>query len=119
MCIIYLFAGTAKLTGPAWWDGTALWMALGNMEYQSLDMTWLADWPQMMNLMTHVTVFWEIFVLRAGLAARHAARRVAVGDPAAHGHRHLPGNGHLRSGHVDRQHGIYSTGIRAIVVALE
>ncbi|MBI3840249.1 MAG: HTTM domain-containing protein [Planctomycetia bacterium] len=61
MCVIYLFAGTAKLTGPAWWDGTALWMALGNLEYQSLDMTWMADWPRLINLMTHVTVFWEIF----------------------------------------------------------
>ena len=61
MCIIYLFAGTAKLTGAAWWDGTALWMALGNMEYQSLDMTWLVDWPWLINLMTHVTVYWEIF----------------------------------------------------------
>ncbi len=61
MCIIYLFAGTAKLTGPAWWDGTALWMALGNLEYQSLDMTWMADWPRLINLMTHVTVYWEIF----------------------------------------------------------
>ena len=60
LCIIYWFAGTAKLTGPAWWDGTALWMALGNMEYQSLDMTWLADWPRSINLMTHVTVYWEI-----------------------------------------------------------
>jgi hypothetical protein len=60
MCVIYFFAGTAKLTGAAWWDGTALWMALGNMEYQSTDMTWLADWPTMINIMTHVTVFWEL-----------------------------------------------------------
>jgi hypothetical protein len=61
LCIIYLFAGTAKLTGAGWWDGTAMWMALGNMEYQSLDMTWLADWPRLINFMTHVTVYWEIF----------------------------------------------------------
>ena len=61
MCIIYLFAGTAKLVGPAWWDGTALWMAMGNMEYQSLDMTWLANWPRLINLMTHVTIVWEVF----------------------------------------------------------
>lgn len=60
LCIIYLFAGMAKLTGPAWWDGTALWMALGNMEYQSLDMTWLANWPRLINVMTHVTIFWEL-----------------------------------------------------------
>ncbi|REK15819.1 MAG: HTTM domain-containing protein [Planctomycetota bacterium] len=61
MCVIYLFAGLAKLTGQAWWDGTALWMAFGNMEYQSMDMTWMANHPYLINVMTHVTVFWEIF----------------------------------------------------------
>jgi hypothetical protein len=60
MCIIYLFAGMAKLTGQAWWDGTALWMAFGNMEYQSMDMTWMAGYPLLINVMTHVTVFWEL-----------------------------------------------------------
>jgi hypothetical protein len=60
MCVIYLFAGMAKLTGPAWWDGTALWMAFGNMEYQSMDMTWMAAFPLLINLMTHVTIFWEL-----------------------------------------------------------
>lgn len=63
MCIIYLFAGMAKLTGQAWWDGTAMWMALGNLEYQSLDMTWMSEWPKMMNLMAHVTIIWEISYL--------------------------------------------------------
>lgn len=61
MCVIYMFAGMAKLTGAAWWDGTAMWMALGNMEYQSTDMTWMADWPRTLNLLSHVTVFWELF----------------------------------------------------------
>jgi hypothetical protein len=61
MCVIYMFAGMGKLSGGAWWDGTAMWMAFGNREYQSLDMTWMADWPQLMNLMSHVTVFWELY----------------------------------------------------------
>ncbi len=60
MCVIYLFAGMAKLTGAAWWDGTALWMAFGNMEYQSMDMTWLVEYPLLINVMTHVTVAWEL-----------------------------------------------------------
>jgi len=37
-----------------------MWMALGNLEYQSLDMVWIAQWPLLINLLTHVTVFWEI-----------------------------------------------------------
>lgn len=61
MCVIYMFAGMGKLTGPAWWDGNAMWMAFGNLEYQSLDMTWMAEWPRAMNLMAHVTVYWELF----------------------------------------------------------
>lgn len=61
MCVIYLFAGMAKLQGAAWWDGTAMWIALGNYEYQSLDMTWLAHWPQVINLLTQVTIFWEVY----------------------------------------------------------
>lgn len=60
MCIIYLFAGTSKLMGPTWWDGSAMWFALGNYEYQSLDMTWLSNWPRTISVLSHVTIFWEI-----------------------------------------------------------
>ncbi|MGE3408440.1 MAG: HTTM domain-containing protein [Pirellulales bacterium] len=60
MCVIYFFAGIGKLQGVSWWDGTAMWQAFANLEYQSLDMTWMSGWPRVINLMTHVTVFWEI-----------------------------------------------------------
>ena len=60
MCIIYLFAGMAKLSGQAWWDGTAMWLAIGNFEYQSIDITWLANWPRLIDFMTHLTIFWEL-----------------------------------------------------------
>ncbi len=60
LCIIYFYAGTAKLMGPAWWDGTAMWKAVASLEYQSLDMTWLAHWPILLNVLTHVTIFWEL-----------------------------------------------------------
>ena len=38
-----------------------MWKAIANQEYQSLDMTWMADWPRLLNLATHVTIFWEVF----------------------------------------------------------
>jgi len=60
MCVIYLFAGMGKLAGESWWDGTALWGALANYEYQSIDVTWLAEWPLTINVMTHLTLFWEL-----------------------------------------------------------
>lgn len=64
MCIIYFFSGAAKLVGSpfggAWWDGTAVWWAVAIPEYQSLDMSWLADWPFVVAAVTYITVFWEL-----------------------------------------------------------
>jgi len=60
MCIIYLFAGSSKLQGTAWWNGQAMWMVLGNLEYQYLDMTWLAWHPWLVELLSQLTVFWEL-----------------------------------------------------------
>jgi len=59
LCVIYLFAGMAKLEGANWQAGTAVWWAVANLEYQSLNMTWLARWPMLVALATHLTVFWE------------------------------------------------------------
>jgi hypothetical protein len=60
MCVIYFFAAIGKLQGVSWWEGRALWLALANYEYQSWDMTWLAQWPAVLELATHLTVFWEL-----------------------------------------------------------
>ena len=60
MCVIYLFAALGKLQGVTWWDGTAMWLALANYEYQTLDLTGLAAWPLLINFLTHVTLAWEL-----------------------------------------------------------
>lgn len=60
ICVIYFFAGVSKLQGQAWWNGEAMWLAFANLEYQTTDMTWLAAYPWLVNVMTHVTVLWEI-----------------------------------------------------------
>ncbi|MCA9232610.1 MAG: hypothetical protein KDA57_18315 [Planctomycetales bacterium] len=61
LCIIYLFSGLAKLLGENWQAGSAVWWAVANYEYQSLSATWLASWPVLVGLATHITVFWELF----------------------------------------------------------
>lgn len=61
LCVIYLFSALAKLGGENWQAGTAVWWAVANLEYQSLDMTWLANWPVLVALATHVTILWELF----------------------------------------------------------
>lgn len=60
MCVIYFFAGISKLQGEAWWNGEAMWRAFANYEYQSMDMTWMAWHPRLMELATHVSVAWEL-----------------------------------------------------------
>jgi Vitamin K-dependent gamma-carboxylase len=60
MCIVYFFAGASKLQGAAWWNGQAMWMAFGNLEYQSVDMTWTAWHPWSVELLSHFTVLFEL-----------------------------------------------------------
>lgn len=61
LCIIYLFGGLSKSRGQMWWDGTAMWYAVGNLEYQSIDTTWIVRYPRFFSFMTHLTLFWEVF----------------------------------------------------------
>jgi hypothetical protein len=61
LCIVYLFGGLGKMRGELWWDGSAMWYSVANLEYQSLDMTWLLHFPWLAALLSHLTMFWETF----------------------------------------------------------
>jgi uncharacterized membrane protein YphA (DoxX/SURF4 family) len=61
LCVMYLFSGIAKIEGATWKLGTAMWWSAANYEYQSIDLTWLANWPLVVALLTHMTVFWELY----------------------------------------------------------
>lgn len=61
LAIVYLFSGLAKAEGASWQAGTAVWGAVASYEYQSFDMTWMADWPILVAVLTHATVAWELF----------------------------------------------------------
>ena len=60
MCIVYLFAGLGKLQGETWWNGQAIWYSLASYEYQTLDMTWMANHMWLVSLITLFTVAWEV-----------------------------------------------------------
>jgi len=60
LCIIYFFAGTGKLLGDTWWNGEAIWGAFASYEYQTVDMTWMANFPLVMNAITLVALIWEV-----------------------------------------------------------
>ncbi len=60
LCVVYFFSGSGKLFGASWWEGTALWGAAANLQYQTLDLTGLARHPLVVNAVTLATLFWEV-----------------------------------------------------------
>lgn len=63
LCAIYFWAGFAKLKGPSWWTGEAMWRVIANEEYQTMDLTWMAWVPWLPFLIAHVTIAWEVFFI--------------------------------------------------------
>ncbi|NDH93677.1 MAG: hypothetical protein EBZ13_03895 [Planctomycetia bacterium] len=59
LCVVYFFSGAGKLFGASWWEGTALWGAVANSQYRTLDLTFLAWHPLLTNALTLGTLFWE------------------------------------------------------------
>lgn len=60
LCVVYFFSGTGKLFGASWWEGTALWGAIANDRYRTLDLRGLAGHPLVVNALTLVTLWWEV-----------------------------------------------------------
>jgi hypothetical protein len=60
LCVVYFFSGSGKLLGASWWEGVALWGAAANVQYRTLDLTWLARHPLLLNAITLATLFWEV-----------------------------------------------------------
>jgi predicted DCC family thiol-disulfide oxidoreductase YuxK len=58
--LIYAMAGLAKLQGPSWWTGTALWKTMATGEFAGFDFTPLANWPIVINLLTHLSLLFEL-----------------------------------------------------------
>jgi predicted DCC family thiol-disulfide oxidoreductase YuxK len=60
LVVIYGMAGLAKLQGPSWWNGTAIWKTMTTGEFVVLDFTALAAWPWLINLATHASLAIEL-----------------------------------------------------------
>jgi hypothetical protein len=60
LCVVYLFSGCGKLLGASWWEGAALWGAIANGQYRTLDLTGLARHPLVVNALTLATLWWEV-----------------------------------------------------------
>src|SRR5262249_50709428 len=60
LVLIYGMAGLAKLQGPSWWNGMALWGAMTAGEFVVLDLAPLAAWPLLVNFLTHASLALEL-----------------------------------------------------------
>ena len=60
LALVYLFAGLGKLKGSTWWNGNAIWYSFASYDYQTLDMTWMSEFPYLFQVMTHVALIWEV-----------------------------------------------------------
>src|SRR5262249_41352909 len=58
--LIYAMAGLAKLQGPSWWTGEALWKTMATGEFAVFDFTALAAWPVLINCLTHTSLLLEL-----------------------------------------------------------
>lgn len=60
LCVVYLFAGLGKCQGDTWWNGEAIWGALASYEYQTVDMTFMANQMTLVAIITLLTLAWEV-----------------------------------------------------------
>jgi hypothetical protein len=58
--VVYLFAGLGKCQGETWWNGEAIWGAVASYEYQTVDMTFMADQMGWVAVVTLMTLVWEV-----------------------------------------------------------
>lgn len=81
-CIVYLVAGTTKLQGEAWLNGTALYYALSTDEYTTPALVEpLLESPVLLTLLAYVTVLFQVgfpFLVAGGAHARRVALAMAA-----------------------------------------
>ncbi len=60
LVFIYAMAGLAKVQGPSWWNGTALWGTMTAGEFVTRDFTPISAWPLAVNFLTHTSLGFEL-----------------------------------------------------------
>src|SRR5208283_1407784 len=60
LVFIYAMAGLAKVQGPSWWNGMALWGTMTAGEFVTRDFTGLAERPWVLNVLTHASLAFEL-----------------------------------------------------------
>jgi HTTM domain len=60
LCVIYLSAGLEKALGRQWWNGEAIWQAVTQPVFSTVNLTWLARYPWIAMLAGWSTLLVEI-----------------------------------------------------------
>jgi predicted DCC family thiol-disulfide oxidoreductase YuxK len=60
LAFIYAMAGLAKVRGPSWWNGMAIWGTMTAGEFVTRDFTWISRWPLLVNFLTHTSLALEL-----------------------------------------------------------
>jgi hypothetical protein len=56
----YAMFGLTKLFGEAWWSGDAIWLVLAQTHSRPINLSWLRDYPRILNAWTHAIVAYEL-----------------------------------------------------------
>jgi hypothetical protein len=83
LCLIYFQSSVIKCEGQLWLNGTATHYILFNREFGQFDLSWLAQYPTVINLMTHGAVMME-FALAFWLWFRPTRRWAILAGLALH-----------------------------------
>jgi hypothetical protein len=83
ICLIYFQSCVIKCQGSLWLDGTTVHYILFNQEFGQFHLEWLAQFPLLINLLTHGALLTE-FALAFWLWFRPTRRWVLLGGLALH-----------------------------------
>jgi hypothetical protein len=83
ICLIYFQSCVIKCQGPLWLNGTTVHYILFNREFGQFNMEWLAQFPLLINVMTHGALLTE-FALAFWLWFRPTRRWAILGGLALH-----------------------------------
>lgn len=61
LCVIYFYAGTSKLKGARWWNGSAIWDVFTMEGLVRWDLSFIAYFPHILVAACYTTLLWEIY----------------------------------------------------------
>lgn len=61
LCVMYLACGIEKALGEQWWNGEAIWIAMNQDQFHTVNVEWMAQFPIVPKLLCWSTLLIETF----------------------------------------------------------